>query len=304
MIAAALGACSAGRVEVGRAADPALADPEVVRLVALGDTGKGNAGQWRVAEAARETCEALGCDLVVLLGDNLYPRGMEAPDDPRAEAWIAEPYTPIAPVYAVLGNHDWNDRDEGRARWQIDWATEREAVELPANAWWMSAGPATFAALDTNAATHFGSGFQADWLTETLDAASTPWKVVLGHHPYRSDGPHGNAGRYEGLGFVPIASGKQLRKLFDRALCGHADLYLAGHDHSRQLLEACGTDLVVSGAGATATKLVDRGNDPRFARATTGFAWIELGPSAGEVRFYDERGALEGTFALDPSRVR
>lgn len=292
--------CSEGRVDTARVEPPVLADPDRVRFVALGDAGKGNAVQARVARSVANTCDELGCDLILLLGDNLYPAGMEAPDDPRAEERIALPYVPTAPVYAVLGNHDWNNRDDERAAWQIAWASQRDGIELPAPAWSMAAGPVTFAAIDTNTAFQRGRSFQQAWLVETLDAADTPWKVVLGHHPWRSDGPHGNAGAYEGISWGPIVSGRGLRKLFDGAVCGRADLYLAGHDHLRELLRACDTDLVISGAGASATEVVDRGNQPRFARATPGFVWLELGTTEGELRFYDEVGTLEAAFPLRP----
>lgn len=293
-------ACSDGRIDTGRAEPPPLADPARVRLIALGDAGKGNEVQARVARSVGRTCEELGCDLILLLGDNLYPSGMTSADDPRAEERIALPYVSTAPVYALLGNHDWDDRDAQRAAWQVAWAAGRDGVNLPAPAWSMEAGPVTFAAVDTNTVFQVGRSFQQRWLTDTLDGATTPWTVVLGHHTWLSDGPHGNAGSYEGVSWAPIVSGRGLRKLFDQTLCGRADLYLSGHDHLRELLEACGTEIVVSGAGASATELVDRGNQPRFARATPGFAWLELGTTEGEVRFYDEVGTLEAVFPLRP----
>ena len=49
---------------------------QVVRFVALGDTGHGNADQTRVGDAVGALCAAQGCDFVVLLGDNFYPTGV------------------------------------------------------------------------------------------------------------------------------------------------------------------------------------------------------------------------------------
>ncbi|MEZ4240125.1 MAG: metallophosphoesterase [Myxococcota bacterium] len=301
LLAALLAAgCSDSRVPVGVAPAPALASPDRVRFVALGDAGKGNKGQARVAAGVAKACAERGCDLVVLLGDNLYPRGMEADDDPHADERIAQMYAPVgAPVYLVLGNHDYaHGRSRAAAARQIAWAGRTPGVELPANAWVGDFGPARVVGLDTNAVFQFGEDFQARWLREQLDASDAPWKVVLGHHPFRSDGPHGNAGRYDGTRWVPWVSGSALRTLFDGSLCG-ADLYLAGHDHTRQLLEACGTDLVVSGTGASATEIVDNGNHPRFAEATLGAAWFELSADgSGRVVFLDADGAEEAGFEL------
>lgn len=285
-------ACTPDDLPSARAPAPALADPEVVRFLALGDAGKGNDTQRRVAAGAARACAVLGCDFVVLLGDNLYPRGMESPHDPRAEERIASMYADAgAPLYLILGNHDYaHGRDRERAAWQIAWADERDGVELPANLWFTDAGPVRLVALDTNAAFQFGTGQQTKWLREQLSGSAATWNVVLGHHPYRSDGPHGNAGTYEGLSYVPWVSGNSLKRLFDEELCGQADLYLSGHEHSRQLISACGVNLVVSGAGASATGIVDRGNDPLFAEGSPGSAWVELGPRSGRVVFVDADG--------------
>jgi len=48
---------------------------QVVRFVALGDTGKGNPSQYQVGAAIGAHCAKLGCDFVVLLGDNFYQNG-------------------------------------------------------------------------------------------------------------------------------------------------------------------------------------------------------------------------------------
>src|SRR5690349_21656897 len=108
LVAGILPSCGDGAVPVGRAAPPPLAEPGVVRLLALGDAGKGNEGQRRVAVGAARACAARGCDLAVLLGDNLYPRGMESSDDPRISERTVEMYADLGvPLYLVLGNHDY-----------------------------------------------------------------------------------------------------------------------------------------------------------------------------------------------------
>ena len=61
---------------------PDAKPPKLVRFITLGDTGKGNADQRRVAVAARDLCAARGCDFALLLGDNIYEEGVETIDDP------------------------------------------------------------------------------------------------------------------------------------------------------------------------------------------------------------------------------
>ncbi|MBX2803074.1 MAG: metallophosphoesterase [Myxococcales bacterium] len=291
--------CSASPLTFAEAPTTATASDGVVRLIVVGDTGKGNAGQAQVAHAIVETCAVRGCDLILMLGDNLYPRGMEYPDDPLADDRIAAPYTAAGvPVYLVLGNHDYaHGRDQERAGWQLAWAARTAGVELPGHAWHARVGPVQLVGLDTNAALQFGAEPQRSWLQGVLDSSDAPVRVVAGHHPWRSNGPHGNAGSYEGWSILPYASGRGVARLL-QPLCNQVQLYLSGHDHTRQLLDHCGVQLVVSGAGASVTRLVDRGNEPRFASATLGFAWLALSADRGEVTFVSADGVDEGTFVL------
>src|SRR4051794_19915074 len=81
-------------------------DAGIVRFIALGDTGKGNPGQYQVGAAMGTHCATFGCDFVVLLGDNFYPNGVGSTDDPQWETAFKKPYETVnVPFYAVLGNH-------------------------------------------------------------------------------------------------------------------------------------------------------------------------------------------------------
>ena len=276
----------------GEAPSPRLQDPAAVQFIAFGDAGKGNRGQRDVAAAMLDVCRARGCDFALMLGDNLYQRGFEEPRDPRMKERFDEVYLPLdIPVYGVLGNHDYaTGRDTLRAQWQVDWAADHNQLEMPAHFYRFEAGPATFFALDTNRVFQWGEAEQSAWLAQALPESTAQWTVVFGHHPYRSNGRHGNAGRYEGWK-LPLVGGSALKTLCDTRLCGQADLYLAGHDHTLQSLQWCGMELVVSGAGATRTPLVDRGNETRFEASQLGFAWIRLDRNM-TLAFHADEGKL------------
>lgn len=267
---------------------------EVTRFIAVGDTGKGNDTQRAVAAGIKEVCRRRGCDFALLLGDNLYPDGMVSDEDPRMDEVFTQVYGELGlEFHAVLGNHDYGRRHlKVHADRQIAWATGQPLFHLPAPYYRFEAGPAGFWALDTDAVFWTGLQPQAGWLDETLGPSDVRWKVVFGHHPWLSNGKHGNAGTYEGWSGVPYSSGSALRELFENHLTG-ADLYLAGHDHNLQLLTKGTTTLVVSGAGASTTPIVDRGNQPALAFDVPGFAWIELG-EAMTVAFHGADGALLG----------
>ena len=302
VLAAVVGHCDGvDRTDPGEAPSPRLRNPSAVEFVAFGDAGKGNRGQRQVAEAMHKVCRERGCDFALMLGDNLYNRGFEQPRDPRMKARFDDLYLSLdIPVYGVLGNHDYaTGRDTMRAQWQLDWARTHNQLEMPAHFYRFEAGPVTFFGLDTNRVFQWGEEEQSAWLADALPKAQSPWKVVFGHHPYRSNGRHGNAGQYEGWR-LPLVGGAALKQLFDDRLCGQADLYLSGHDHTLQSLQWCGVELVVSGAGATHTPLVDRGNETRFEASQLGFAWLRLDANM-TLAFYDDQGKLLFERVVAPS---
>lgn len=262
----------------------------------LGDQGEGNASQRLVSGVLDRVCEERGCDLVLFTGDNLYPRGMSGPDDPEMDRVFTKIYGGLdLPMYAVLGNHDYaHGRNEQRAKWQVAWARRSPDMIMPHRHYTFSAGDAAdFFALDTTWIFWNGGEPQESWLRQELDASDARWRVVFGHHPIRSNGKHGNAGTYEGLPAVPYVSGLGLARFFDASVCGRADLYLSGHEHNRQWMSHCGVELIVSGAGAKAKPLLDRGNRPRFASEAIGLVWVELASDQMRVAFYDQDGQLE-----------
>ena len=85
-------------------------------------------------------------------------------------------------------------------------------------------------------------------------------------------------------------AGEAVKDFFDDHICGRVDLYLAGHDHSRQDLHAtCGTEFVVSGAGAKTTDLEDR-NPVHFESDLEGFLMVEATQNELRLFFFDEAG--------------
>lgn len=282
------------RTEPAIAEPVAVADPELVRMVAIGDVGKDTAVQRQVRDAIGRVCQVRGCDLLALLGDNLYPRGMEAPDDPRMDEIMGQTYASLdLPTYLVLGNHDYGHRlDRQRAAWQVQWAQRTPGFELPAPTWTTHAGPVGLWGLDTTELFWSGAAPQQVWLDRTVRASSARWRVALGHHPYKSNGRHGNAGAYEGLPGVPYADGAGLAAFYQDHVCGRFDLVLTGHDHNLQWIEACGGTFVVSGAGASTTPIEDRGTASVFASDRPGFVWISFTDDALQIAFYDETAQL------------
>lgn len=267
-------------------AGPAGAADVPVRLVAIGDMGTGSAAQYNVAEAMRQVCARKGCDAVLGLGDNIYERGTETALSPKFDAKFLKPYAGLnLPFYMTLGNHDQTAliAGDGAAPWRGDsqvefaaaqatggngprWVMPGRFYQMALGQWQQAAMLDAFAIDSTPLAPYSISAspvYAADgpfvqaqqaWLAQGLAASRARWKIVFGHHPYRNNGVHGNAGNFDGMGRKPVQAGVYYKSFLEQTVCGKADWLMTGHDHSLQVLQpvaSCGsTRFLISGAAA------------------------------------------------------
>lgn len=278
------------------------ADAGVVRFVAIGDQGKGNDNQRRVGAAIGKHCAANGCDFVVLLGDNFYPSGVSSTSDPQWQSAFVTPYESVnVPFYAVLGNHDYGADGMGtdlpRADAELAYGSVNPKWRMPAAHYRFRQGDVEFFVADTNR-----SMFALDqdarrdfetWLTES----TAPWKIVFAHHPYKSNGRHGNAGNYDDLPFLPFANGANVKAFIEDRVCGRADVYMNGHDHHLEWIEATctrpgssiATQFLISGAGANTTTC-DRTQPTWFKSNVPGFVSVVIEGRTFTATFFDGDG--------------
>lgn len=206
-----------------------FAEAPVLRMVVAGDTG--DSGER--LDATGVAMASLGgddpYDLMLLLGDCVYPWG----DPSRVDETVFEPFAPVlesgTELWAVLGNHDVA---KGHGDEQLD------AMGVPGR-WWSVARDGLFlVGLDS---TDAHNRAQRAWLERVLssDAARTArWRVAALHHPPYSAGYQGSSDDARAV-FSP---------LFERF---GVQLVLSGHDHDYQRSEPIdGVTYVVSGAGA------------------------------------------------------
>ncbi|MGH8250120.1 MAG: metallophosphoesterase [Steroidobacteraceae bacterium] len=232
-------------------------------------------GQAAVARAMRDYCAAgAGCEFAVMLGDNIYPDGATAGADGRDDAErfrkiLYEPYAPLAAldpafrIFVALGNHDWRTSREG-ALAQVRYhettrpfymdgirysvaptgdARELEVFVLDTHVLLSGVTVLEDELADDGSELHTeevdppspwslpqtdAERSMVDWLERSLAASPARWKIVIGHHPLWS-----SAGS-------KFQQARALRALILPALCRHADLYLAGHEHTLELhTDAC-----------------------------------------------------------------
>lgn len=281
--------------------------PTVVRFIAMGDTGKGTSKQQKVGNTISAFCAERGCDFIQLLGDNLYETGAESVDDPVWKKAFETPYAAIdVDFWVVLGNHDYggagagNEFDKGKN--EVAYSAKSPKWKLPAP-YWHSAPPTGHGkveifGLDTNMILYNKATDQKRDFPQWLENSTAEWKIAVGHHPYLSNGPHGNAGEYDGETSTPY-NGARVKTFLDETICGKVDLYLSGHDHSRQWMnESCsGTELAVSGAGAETTSLGGK-NPSLFESLELGFLYIVIDGKTLTAEFIDEAGNTEFTHTI------
>jgi 3',5'-cyclic AMP phosphodiesterase CpdA len=275
-----------------------------------------------------------------MLGDNIYPDGATAGADGRADAErfrkvFYEPFARLATngadfrIYAALGNHDWRTSRAG-AMAQVRYHEQnrpfymdgiryrvaptgdpRDLEVFVIDTHVMLSGvtvledelapdgselhtdevdpPSPWAMPQTDA-----ERGMADWLEQSLAESPARWKIVIGHHPLWS-----SAGS-------KFQQARALRELILPALCRHADLYLAGHEHTleaqtddcRAVPEAAGRPplgQLVSGAAAKQRPLNSAfarhqlANNPQMASLFAeglvwGFAHVTLAADSATIR--------------------
>ncbi|CAA0103736.1 Uncharacterised protein [BD1-7 clade bacterium] len=295
---------------------------DYVRFVAIGDMGTGDENQQKVANAIQAICEERGCDFAIGLGDNIYEKGVSDIGDSQFSSKFERPYRHIDfPFYMSLGNHDNSHTSIGdglnnfKGEIQVEYTYN---PNRPSNKWNMPARyydfsmPETgaplidFFAMDSNPSVVADvnhqywrarySDEQQAWLENKIAASTGPWKIAFAHHPYLSNGKHGNAGWYDRIWL----SGHTYKHMLEDAVCDKVDVIIAGHDHDLQWtkpVDSCGkTEFILSGAGGKTRSLDDTERNPAFYQkgdilgfflitvtetTFTGEAW-EVNPQTGE----------------------
>ena len=260
-----------------------------LQVLVLGDWGTGKQGQKSLAETIAEIHGESPPDFVLTVGDNFYPDGVTGPGDPIWETHFETvydgPFWEQLVFFAALGNHD----HQGRPIGQIEYSTISPRWEMPEPYYAFEreipgGGSALFLNLDTDPIKNRDptSLTQLEWADSILESASANWIVLAGHHPVASGGWHRAEGPVK-TALLPL-------------LGGRADLYLAGHNHTTELLETeAGTLQAVCGGGAGLDNAVrvKRVTGTLAAFTNGGWCYLRLWPDALVVDLYDRGGGLQ-----------
>lgn len=252
-------------------------------FLVVGDWGrKGLYNQTEVAAEMGRIGENLGIDFVISTGDNFYDNGLSGTEDPNFEESFSRIYTAKSlqiPWYSVLGNHDY----QGDALAQLSPALRRRdprwncgrSFVLKYNicphksAKSKECGTVDFFFVDTTPFVDMywkQSNKKYDWrgviprkkylkqqlqdLALALNASTARWKVMIGHHPIRSIGAHGDTDELVHH-LLPLVKGYGVI------------MYLNGHDHCVEDLisDDGGLQFLTSGGGSKAWRGLKKGTN-------------------------------------------
>jgi tartrate-resistant acid phosphatase type 5 len=302
-------------------ADPgvaASAPAETGNVLIIGDWGLDTSivGQTAVATAmiAYAQTNKLTPDCMFLLGDNFYG---DLPDvlSPR---WQTD-YELMYPkanfpnlTYAIPGNHDYELTPSGNYKFDVELQYAAQGgtrFTMPGQSYTFGVPAAkplvTVIALDSNVYSPLGPApfaneytmteaqrqAQLTWLrAELAKPLTTPFLMVLGHHPTFSDGAQGDNATL-------ISDWDGLFRQYNV----HA--YMAGHDHDLQHIEFAGhpTSFVYTGTGgAELQPLQFPPSYPAFLAETYGFIHMQVSPTLLTFRYLDSTGALLHAFTKTP----
>jgi hypothetical protein len=204
----------------------AYGPPPALHIAVAGDVGDSGARLSATADAMANIGRADPYDVLLLLGDNVYPSG----DPARIPATIFTPFKGVldqgARLLAIVGNHDVKNGNGPR---------QMAALGMPGMWWSQTFGDVLIVGLDSNDP---DNPTQLSFLEQTLARSTARWKIVTLHHPPYSAGYQGSSTHVREV-FAPI---------FERH---GVQLVLSGHDHDYQRSKMInGVTYVVSGAAA------------------------------------------------------
>ena len=249
----------------------AAADPATVglRLLAVADSGSGDAAQRAVAVQMVRRHRQRPVELVLLAGDNIYNDG----DIALVGSHFERPYRELlqagVPFKAVLGNHDVrHDGGAGQLAYR--------GLGMEGRWYSFRRGPVQFLMLDTNPGDHWPT--QLSWLRRQLAASQAPWKVVVGHHPLYSEGFYGDDVRL-------ISRLAPLFKTYG------VQLYINGHDHNYARTPSLdGTTYLTVGGGGAALRPVQQKRPNARAVSVHSFAELDFTKTDLHLQAWDRQG--------------
>lgn len=245
-----------------------------VRFAVIGDWGNGKAGQMAIGERIARVHRVTPLDLILSVGDNIYPNGEPKDFGHKFERPYAELIKQKVPFYTVFGNHDVRKGREAQLRYPLFNMNGHSYYTVK-----RGSGLIEFFMLDSTAM----DARQVAWVDKSLAESTAVWKIVVVHHPpYSSGKRHG--------------SDKDIRRVLEPLFVRHkVAAVFSGDDHvyQRVVLQQ-GVQYFVTGSAGK----IRRGNLERDQYVAAGndeanhFMVVEASLSRLGYRALDETGLI------------
>jgi tartrate-resistant acid phosphatase type 5 len=289
-----------------------------VLFIAFADYGRqGTWNQTQVATLMGKKASHLRPRFVISTGDNMYPNGLNSTSDPLFFKSFSSVYKAKGlqvPWHAVLGNHGYgdgfeyceNDATSPCARGPMHLLS----TELTARDWrWHCersytkrylGGLVEFFFVDTSPfildyrnrswAKYEGGILQQNWELQLKEvearvaSSKALWKIMVGHHPPRSNGVHGN--------------NTEIMQHLEPLLVKYGmSAYFAGHDHNLEHLQLeNGLNIFVSGGGSDCDRGFDMDVNSKYQYANQGFASATVTEKELIVSFYTLESGMNAAY--------
>jgi tartrate-resistant acid phosphatase type 5 len=209
--------------------------------ILVGDTGSGNNDQYLVSKSMEKLiAKNPKIQSVMIVGDNIYPNGSDSVDDEQFVTKFQDPYKNIVlPFYLCLGNHDYGTKGNDFSDTQIKYTSSKHNTDKKWNMprkWYSQQFPhCEFFFIDTNfdRLSEFVIQKQLRDTVQGIRNSKQKWKVLCGHHTWRSVGGHGNASS------EPSQAAENKFETFMNDILNQVkiDLYVCGHDHCKSIIK-------------------------------------------------------------------
>jgi Calcineurin-like phosphoesterase/Iron/zinc purple acid phosphatase-like protein C len=263
------------------------------RILAFGDSGSGDAEQYKLAKEMLNHEPAVA----VHTGDLIYPDG-ERSDYP---AKFYDPYAKLianVPFYPCPGNHDVRTERAAPMFEEFELPTNGPAGETPERNYWFDYGQVRFVAIDTNVYREKLKNIIAPWMEKVLSEPGPRWKICYFHHPVYSNGNYGPTRKLWNT-IVPVME-----------KCG-VQLVLSGHDHlfertfpirDRKIVKP-GKGIVYITTGAGGAELYSEKSQPipeieASFDGSHSFTIIDVDANALKLKQIDIKGAVIDTYVI------
>ena len=195
--------------------------------ILIGDSGSGTDDQIKVTKSMEKLIKKNPIKSIIIVGDNIYPDGCNDIHDIQFNTKFRDIYKNInLPFYLCLGNHDYHTNPQSQIDYTFSQYNSDKKWNLPKKYYKQSFESCDLFFIDSNFK-HLSESFIQQQLSDTIQSIQSSkkrWKILCGHHTWRSVGGHGNA------------EPKHEKFMDDLLKNVKIDIYICGHDHCKSLI--------------------------------------------------------------------